>query len=1080
MIAEKQCAIFLEVLRTILWRAMDELRFFLEKLLKLVEGQDSKEVFSVLQSNTDKLDQNFTSLISRRINQYLSVNPITEDIKNDILSICLLCNYIQALPVGSQGDNIEIAISGYRNCLRLFSQATFPHEWAHINIHLANAHLQRLGGGRKENIEYAIKCFHKALDVVTVTDDSIAWATIQNNLGLAYIDRVSGDYAENIETALRHFQNALKVRKYNEFPFEWATTQRNIAIAYLYRKRGNWRRNVESSITCCENALKVFTFSFYPYEWAATCINLALAHKEYLFERRVEHLEEAVRCLQKAASVFTIHTYPVDWAKVQSNLAATYFDLQRHYHFNTRKQSEYIELAIGKYTKVLQIFDYQNTPLLWAGIQTNLGTSFADRLVGSSDENLGKAVNCYLNALKVHIPREHPIEYTKTSFLLGNVYEKLEKLHLAFEVYKSAIDTVESLRDQITSGQAVKKKHAEDWTLLYQHMIELCYRLSKESAVYQRFALEYVERNKARNLVELIAIREIYPKEHVPKNLFDEYSLLRRKLMSQQRLLDRVYHVESNLSDVNISYEEHKSDKLDKSDINPLSPGKERSYKINMQTKVEFGSDSFSGERIPQGQTVKTPTEVVPALLDLLMYGWRSKPSTGKHYGGIGYTDVLYDSNNATIKQLSAELKKHSRDLNQVLTKIEKFDPGFVLSQKVQPIPFQQIKSLVNDTTAIVEWYITEQYIYTFIIRNDKDFPDVLRSSSEEHAELISATNHYLKAYRSNRSGKGEWKNHLLNYLSQVSRILRIDFIQAQIPLDCSQLILVPHRYLHLWPLHALPIDSEIKTKPRLLVDRFEKGIRYGPSSQLLRLCEDHKCNDEFYNLIAVENPNQDLTFASFQVQEISRLFRESKLLKGALASKKFFTDEAFRKNFEGTHCLHFACHASFDEKFALESYIELAYKERLTLGEVFELDLRQCRLGVLSACETGVVDVLSISDEYIGLPSGFLFAGIPTLVSSLWEVDQVPTAFLMIKFFEYLEYADLQEPGAVANALCNAQKWLRELSCDEYEEILASNKALSKGQQKIAETYLIKARLDQQLPFSNPYNWAAFEAVGY
>jgi CHAT domain-containing protein len=44
-------------------------------------------------------------------------------------------------------------------------------------------------------------------------------------------------------------------------------------------------------------------------------------------------------------------------------------------------------------------------------------------------------------------------------------------------------------------------------------------------------------------------------------------------------------------------------------------------------------------------------------------------------------------------------------------------------------------------------------------------------------------------------------------------------------------------------------------------------------------------------------------------------------------------------------------------------------------LGEIFGLSLNQCCLVILSACETVMIDTKSLSDEYIGLPSGFLYA---------------------------------------------------------------------------------------------------------
>ncbi|MFM6271784.1 MAG: CHAT domain-containing protein, partial [Dolichospermum sp.] len=93
----------------------------------------------------------------------------------------------------------------------------------------------------------------------------------------------------------------------------------------------------------------------------------------------------------------------------------------------------------------------------------------------------------------------------------------------------------------------------------------------------------------------------------------------------------------------------------------------------------------------------------------------------------------------------------------------------------------------------------------------------------------------------------------------------------------------------------------------------------------------------------------------------------------------------------------------------------------------MFELRLNKCRLITLSACETGLIDLNSISDEYIGLPSGFLFAGSPSVVSSLWTVDDLSTSFLMIKLYEIL--FDENQQVSVPVALKQAQNWLQNLT---------------------------------------------------
>ncbi|NES72643.1 MAG: CHAT domain-containing protein, partial [Okeania sp. SIO2D1] len=125
------------------------------------------------------------------------------------------------------------------------------------------------------------------------------------------------------------------------------------------------------------------------------------------------------------------------------------------------------------------------------------------------------------------------------------------------------------------------------------------------------------------------------------------------------------------------------------------------------------------------------------------------------------------------------------------------------------------------------------------------------------------------------------------------------------------------------------------------------------------------------------------------------------------------------------------------------------------------------------------------------GLPSAFLFAGSPSIVSSLWKVDELATAFLMIKFYENLKKYPQLEAGDVAIALNQAQIWMRNLTKKDCEEFL--DRLQPQINQVLAELppgfdFVFKDALNvfrQQIcqkphPFTEPFNWAAFIATGF
>ncbi len=127
----------------------------------------------------------------------------------------------------------------------------------------------------------------------------------------------------------------------------------------------------------------------------------------------------------------------------------------------------------------------------------------------------------------------------------------------------------------------------------------------------------------------------------------------------------------------------------------------------------------------------------------------------------------------------------------------------------------------------------------------------------------------------------------------------------------------------------------------------------------------------------------------------------------------------ALRERVSGADVVHLACHGQFRPDNPLFSALRLA-DGWLTVRDAASLDLR-CGLVALSACETGV-GAVAPGDGLIGLVRGFFAAGVPTLLVSLWTVDDETTALLMVDFYRRLRAGD--SPAA---ALHYAQRALLE-----------------------------------------------------
>jgi CHAT domain-containing protein len=122
---------------------------------------------------------------------------------------------------------------------------------------------------------------------------------------------------------------------------------------------------------------------------------------------------------------------------------------------------------------------------------------------------------------------------------------------------------------------------------------------------------------------------------------------------------------------------------------------------------------------------------------------------------------------------------------------------------------------------------------------------------------------------------------------------------------------------------------------------------------------------------------------------------------------------------------LHFATHGSLNAFRPELSGLVLSLVDAngkpadgfLRLHEIYNLDL-DADLVVLSACRTALGrDVYG--EGLIGLTRGFMYAGAPRVVSSVWNVDDRASAQLMARFYEAMFGGQRRSP---ASALRDAQ----------------------------------------------------------
>lgn len=223
-----------------------------------------------------------------------------------------------------------------------------------------------------------------------------------------------------------------------------------------------------------------------------------------------------------------------------------------------------------------------------------------------------------------------------------------------------------------------------------------------------------------------------------------------------------------------------------------------------------------------------------------------------------------------------------------------------------------------------------------------------------------------------------------------------------------QRIVAVPYQDLFHIPFHALHDGSGF------LIEDLE--FVYAPSASIyLDLCQkrDGARGDAANVVVGVDAP--DIPWVRSEVEEFCEVFPGAVRIEGRSATKS-----EVARSVAGAEIIHLACHGLFRADNPLYSSLRL-YDGPLMVRDCRNLDLRACRLAVLSACETGISKITD-GEEALGLVRGFLSAGAANLVLSHWVVEDSATRRIMKRFYQLLN-----EGRSPSSALRGSQMELLE-----------------------------------------------------
>jgi CHAT domain-containing protein len=357
----------------------------------------------------------------------------------------------------------------------------------------------------------------------------------------------------------------------------------------------------------------------------------------------------------------------------------------------------------------------------------------------------------------------------------------------------------------------------------------------------------------------------------------------------------------------------------------------------------------------------------------------------------------------ASDKNSRSEIASREHELMELLREVSSEKSGWAALQTMELPHVEDVQKMLDPDELLLEYYTIGDRFQAFIIgRNQYQVVRDITTTGAIRSALKGLTFQLSKfqlqpAYITQHAAAllAATRHHLQDLHQQL-----VAPIRPLIP-SGQRLIVVPHQVLHYVPFHAL-YDGE-----HYLIDDHE--LTYGASASVLKICRERTPakSPEYDLILAVAD--QFTPFINDEVMALRELLPNAKVFVGSEAC-----EDKLRQYAPAAGKIHIAAHGIFRADNPMFSSLKLG-DSWLNLFDIFNLQLG-AELTTLSACETGMSAVWE-GDELLGLARGFLYAGTPSLVVSLWTVNDRSTAQLMRRFYEGLRDG-LSKSRALRNAI--------------------------------------------------------------
>jgi len=387
-------------------------------------------------------------------------------------------------------------------------------------------------------------------------------------------------------------------------------------------------------------------------------------------------------------------------------------------------------------------------------------------------------------------------------------------------------------------------------------------------------------------------------------------------------------------------------------------------------------------------------------------------------------------------------------DLDSVEAEIRRLDPLYAAAAAPPTLSVKDISRQLDPGTLLLEYSLGEEQSYLWAVGADS-FQSFVLPSQRKIEDLTRQLYEELSTVEAGTGARSEAADTLSQLLlgsiwSEAARGRR--------------LVVVPDAVLHLLPFAALSVPGsggplleqiEVDYLPSATTLALQRQRLEGraPASHWAAVFADPVFTAKDPRLTSPSTASRPAVAASIErgapqeaplsaLERLPATRREAEAIVSMAPAGQVRTwldlkanrEEVLAGGLRDYRVVHFATHGLADTRkpelsglvLSLVDATGQAREGLLSLTDIYDLDL-DADLVVLSGCRTSLGKEVR-GEGVMGLTRGFLYAGVPRVVASLWRVEDRTTATLMSRFYRAL----WQEHLPPAAALREAQRSLR------------------------------------------------------